>query len=123
MATGHDRISLFDRRPVPATWQLGAYPDGAVELPVGGVSWYEAAAYAEFSGKSLPTVVEWHLAAGIWYNSDILQLSNFGGKAFSAAGAHRGMSPFWTYDMAGNLKECTTNVISDLRYILSGAFD
>ena len=29
------------------------------DLPVGGVSWYEAAAYAEFAGKSLPTVYEW----------------------------------------------------------------
>ena len=52
-------------RPGPATWQLGAYPDGAGEMPVGGVSWYEAAAYAEFAGKSLPTVDEWNQAAGI----------------------------------------------------------
>ena len=110
-------------RPGPATWQLGAYPDGAGELPVGGVSWYEAAAYAEFAGKSLPTVAEWNQAAGIGYNSDILQLSNFGGKAAAAAGAHRGMAPFGTYDMAGNLKEWTTNATGDRRYILGGAWD
>ena len=52
------------RRPGPAGWQLGTYPEGADDLPVGGVSWYEAAAYAEFTGKSLPTVYEWFAAAG-----------------------------------------------------------
>ena len=43
-------------RPGPATWQLGTFPDGAERLPVSGVSWYEAAAYAAFAGKSLPNV-------------------------------------------------------------------
>ena len=32
-------------------------------MPVGGVSWYEAAAYARFAGKSLPTLHEWWGAA------------------------------------------------------------
>src|SRR4030095_1299203 len=50
-------------RPGPATWQLGTYPDGRADFPVNGVSWYEAAAYAEFAGKSLPTVDHWFRAA------------------------------------------------------------
>jgi hypothetical protein len=119
IATFHDLTG----RPGPSTWQLGAYPDGAGEQPVGGVSWYEAVAYAEFAGKSLPTVDEWNRAAGIGVNSDILQLSNFGGKAAAPAGKHRGMAPFGTYDMAGNLKEWTTNASSDRRYFLGGAWD
>ena len=41
-------------RPGPATWKSGTYPDGQADFPVGGVSWYEAAAYAAFAGKSLP---------------------------------------------------------------------
>jgi dienelactone hydrolase/predicted Ser/Thr protein kinase len=110
-------------RPGPATWQLGAFPDGAGEVPVGGISWYEAAAYAAFAGKSLPAVDEWRRAAGIGANADILQLSNFGGKGVAPAGAHRGMSSFGTYDMAGNLKEWTTNAANDRRYILGGAWD
>ena len=42
-------MSLFrDKtgRPGPSTWELGTYPQGEADLPVGGVSWHEAAAYA-----------------------------------------------------------------------------
>ena len=68
-------------RPGPANWQLGTYPDGTDDMPVGGISWYEAMAYAEFAGKSLPTVYEWFEAAGIvGPQSGILTLSNFRGR-------------------------------------------
>ncbi len=50
-------------QPGPATWKSGTYPDGQAEFPVGGVSWYEAAAYAAFAGKSLPTIHHWYRAA------------------------------------------------------------
>jgi formylglycine-generating enzyme required for sulfatase activity len=67
-------------RPGPANWRLGTYPDGSDDLPVGGVSWYEAMAYAEFAGKSLLTVYEWFGAAAIvGAQSDILTLSDFRG--------------------------------------------
>ncbi len=112
------------RRPGPAGWQLGTYPDGASAMPVGGVSWYEAAAYAEFAGKSLPTIYEWFRAAGLpTANSEILPLSNFGGKGPAEAGAHRGMAPFGTYDMAGNLSEWASNASGDQRYFLGGEWD
>jgi len=112
-------------RPGPATWELGAYPEGTGDVPVGGISWYEASAYADFAGKSLPTVYEWHRAAGIGstVNSDVLQLSNFGSKAPGPVGAQRGMNPFGSFDMAGNVKEWTANAAGDDRYILGGAWD
>jgi formylglycine-generating enzyme required for sulfatase activity len=60
-------------RPGPSTWELGTYPEGSDDFPVSGVSWYEAAAYAEFAGKSLPTVYHWYRAAEPSIFSDILR--------------------------------------------------
>ncbi len=112
------------RRTGPAGWQLGTYPEGAGDLPVGGLSWYEAAAYAEFTGKSLPTVYEWFAAAGAAGGvSDILPLSNFGGRGPAPMGTYRGMSRFGSYDMAGNLKEWVANARDDRRYVLGGAWN
>jgi formylglycine-generating enzyme required for sulfatase activity len=43
----------------PSTWRNGTYPRGQGNYPVGGISWYEAAAYARFREKALPTVFHW----------------------------------------------------------------
>jgi formylglycine-generating enzyme required for sulfatase activity/dienelactone hydrolase/predicted Ser/Thr protein kinase len=110
----------------PSTWELGSYPDGQAEYPVGGISWYEAAAYAEFTGKGLPTIYHWFRAAGTdELYSDILQLSNFDGKGPSKAGARAGLGPWGTLDMAGNVKEWCLNQVTgrDLRYILGGGWN
>lgn len=112
------------RRPGPASWQFGTYPDGAAAMPVGGVSWYEAAAYAEFAGKSLPTLYEWYHASGYPEpNAEILAASNFAGKGPAETGTHRGLARFGTYDMAGNLSEWTASGADATRYILGGAWD
>jgi pimeloyl-ACP methyl ester carboxylesterase len=110
-------------RPGPSTWQLGTYAEGTADFPVGGVSWYEAAAYAEFVGKSLPTIYHWYRAANMGLYSDILGLSNFGGHGPVRVGSYSGLGPFGTYDMAGNVKEWTLNATGDRRYILGGAWD
>jgi eukaryotic-like serine/threonine-protein kinase len=110
-------------RPGPANWTLGAYLEGAADLPVAGVSWYEAMAYAAFAGKSIPTVYEWRRAAPIDTNADVVLMSNFSGKALAPIGAHRGMTAFGAYDMAGNVKEWAVNASGLLRYALGGAWD
>ena len=54
----------------PATWEAGDYPEGQGDYPVSGISWYEAAAYAEFAGKSLPTGYHWDMARGGVHHPD-----------------------------------------------------
>jgi iron(II)-dependent oxidoreductase len=51
--------------PGPRFWNDGQYSPGEQRLPVVGVSWYEAWAYARWVGKRLPTDAEW-TKAGAW---------------------------------------------------------
>ncbi len=51
------------QRNGPASWPEGRAPAGRERHPVTNVSWYEAAAYALFRGKQLPTVYQWEHAA------------------------------------------------------------
>jgi serine/threonine protein kinase/dienelactone hydrolase len=109
-------------RSGPATWELGTFLSGEEQFPVNGVSWYEAAAYAEFSGKTLPTIYHWYRAAAMGLFSDILQNSNFSMKGSARVGSYSGLGPFGTYDMAGNVKEwCFNDSLADRKYILGGA--
>jgi formylglycine-generating enzyme required for sulfatase activity/dienelactone hydrolase len=112
-------------RPGPATWSGGTYPVGQDSFPVSGVSWYEAAAFAEFAGKSLPTVHHWR-KAGSPEGSDlpafIAQLSSFDGKGPYPVGKSRTIGPFGACDMAGNVKEWCWNESGELRCILGGAW-
>jgi formylglycine-generating enzyme required for sulfatase activity len=94
---------------------------GQDDYPVSGVSWYEAAAYAEFVGKSLPTIYQWFQAASLGIDSSILETSNFSGKGPAPVGSYGGLGPFGTYDMAGNVKEWCFNSQGSRRYILGGA--
>jgi eukaryotic-like serine/threonine-protein kinase len=116
MAEFRDRTG----RPGPSTWELGEYPEGQDDYPVTGVSWYEAAAYAEFTGRSLPTVYHWVAAARV-DSSIITPLSNFGGRGPARVGSYQGLSSSGTYDMAGNAKEWCWNARDNTRYILGGA--
>ena len=110
-------------RPGPSTWELGNYPDGHEDWPVSGISWYEAAAYAQFAGRSLPTVHHWRLAAQMSIFSEILEWSNFSGKGPVRVGEYAGIGPMGTYDMAGNVKEWCANEVGDRRYIMGGAWN
>lgn len=50
-ATGH---------PPPEYWARGQYPEGTADQPVVLVTWHDAVAYCQWSGKKrLPTVEEW----------------------------------------------------------------
>ena len=126
------RPGFVDRtgRPGPATWELGTYPNGEDDFPIRGVSWYEAEAYCRFRGKNLPTVYHWARAAfAPWelaqpLSNAIIPASNLAGDAPAPVGRHQGMVAYGAYDMAGNVKEWTSNATVDgRRYLLGGAWN
>jgi len=119
-------------RPGPATWLAGDYPGGQDDYPVSGISWYEAAAFAEFMGKSLPTLHHWGIAAegGIsqillsrGFNSLLAPLSNFMGKGPARVGSYPGMTGYGAYDMAGNVREWCWNEAITGRITRGGAWN
>ena len=113
-------------RPGPSTWELGGYPEGQDDYPVSGVSWFEAGAYAEFRGKSLPTIYHWARAALPQeeirrpLSPFILPLSNFGGPGPAKVGTYPGIGSSGAKDMAGNVREWCWNAAGDRRYSLGG---
>jgi formylglycine-generating enzyme required for sulfatase activity len=107
-ATGHD---------VPFSWTDGSFLPGDEKNPVTGVTWYDAAEYAAWRGKRLPTETEWEFAARgsdgrryPWGNEWDPGMAN------AAAGeigirdvGEGGRSPFGAFDMSGNVWEWTAS--------------
>ncbi len=119
-------------RPGPAGWQAGDYPAGQSNYPVGGISWYEAAAYAEFAGKQLPTETHWHLATG--GATPLILFPHLGGFAVFApfsnflpngpveVGSLSGITAYGAFDMAGNHREWCWNETAKGRLLRGGAW-
>ena len=136
-----EAISQFTDRtglPGPRHWVNQEFPEGKSNYPVTNVSWYEAAAYAEFAGKILPTVFQWEKAArnGAYQiydlvmpwglktpNENILQRANFEGNGTVAVDSFEfGISPFGCYNMAGNVKEWCLNDVNDSHVATGGSW-
>jgi formylglycine-generating enzyme required for sulfatase activity/dienelactone hydrolase len=110
--------------PGPRSWSGGAPPAGRENNPVTDVTWYEAAAFAQWSGKNLPTVYQWERAGR--YPSDrvgtslpfgvapegvdVTERANFLGKGTMPVDSMPfGMSPWGAQHMAGNVSEWCRN--------------
>ena len=111
-------------RPGPGIWEVGSYPEGREDYPVGGVSWYEAAAYANFVGKSLPSVHHWRRAYGsVFIRQEMIPVANLQSEGPEPVGGRAAMAPFGTFDMAGNVREWCGNEVGEDRYILGGGWN
>ncbi len=119
-------------QPGPSTWIGGDYPEGEGEYPVSGVCWYEAAAYAEYAGMSLPTAAHWNVAMGAltpmiqWPQlggfAILAPFSNFGGEGTVAVGNLSGITAYGAYDMAGNIREWCWNETAAGRVVRGGSW-
>ncbi|MFL6277953.1 MAG: protein kinase domain-containing protein [Blastocatellia bacterium] len=129
----HDRTGL----PGPREWANQTFAEGQAQHPVTGVTFYEAAAYAEFRGKRLPTLFQWEKAArdGVsnfvgltmpWglMEKGVDQRANFKREGTAPVNSFEfGMSPFGCYNMAGNVSEWCLNETSQGFFIAGGSWE
>lgn len=127
-----DAMKLFVDRtnlPGPRSWINQNYPNGKEKYPVTDISWYEAAAYAEFLGKSLPTVYQWERAARngvpnyhsvsmpwgwIYPLTNISDRTNFNSNGPEPVDKYKfGISYYGCYNVAGNVSEWCFNKSND----------
>lgn len=110
-ATGHR---------APRHWKDGQIPPGKEDHPVVWVSWEDAAAYAAWAGKRLPSEIEWEKAArgtdGRLYPwGDVFDSARCNSREAeledtSPVGAYpEGASPYGALDMCGNVWEWTAD--------------
>jgi iron(II)-dependent oxidoreductase len=139
--------------PGPRYWIDGQYLNNEGRLPVVGVSWYEAWAFARWVGKRLPTDAEW-TKAGAWPVESapgrIAQRRYPWGESFDVRRAHLygagsgGPVPVeeypggtsvggihqlignvweWTSSPLGSLSDSTLHVTESVMSIRGGAYD
>jgi formylglycine-generating enzyme required for sulfatase activity len=121
----YERFVSATKHTPPPNWTNGEFPEGKGRFPVTGVTWYDAAEFAAWVGKRLPTEEEWEFAARgtdnllyPWGNEWNPALANVDKRSGGIrAVGEGGKSLFGLFDMAGNAWEWTA---SDARSFAGG---
>jgi len=128
----YSRFVLASGQPAPEHWDNGRCPDALREHPVVWVAHTDAAAYAAWAKKDLPSAEQWEKAArgpqgGTYPWGDAASVAKCNcresgiGSTTPAERYHSGASPYGVYDLCGNTWEwCSTATVGD-RYELKGS--
>ncbi|GGJ01559.1 hypothetical protein GCM10011581_43450 [Saccharopolyspora subtropica] len=118
----------------PQHWEDGKFPEYLADHPVVFVTWKDAAAYAEWAGKALPTAQQWEKAARgtrgnvyPWGDQPTPAKCNVRengvGSTTPVDRYQSGVSPYGVYDMCGNVWEwCSTESRPGRRELKGGAW-
>ena len=96
----------------PSNWSYGQFDDNTGNLPVTGISWFEARAYARYKGHKLPNLFQWVYAAGLaGFVSELPDISESNLKSSNLwdIDDSRGENYFGIKNIAGNVREWVTN--------------
>lgn len=130
----HARFVAATGHTPPQHWTDGRPPEHMSDHPVVFVTWNDAAAYAEWAGKSLPSGQQWEKAARgtrgtvyPWGDQPTPAKCNVRENGVGSTTAvdcyQSGVSPYGVFDMCGNIWEwCSTETRPSRHELKGGAW-